>query len=229
MNTFDLALDNPIWAALNTQQQYLAQGDVWAKRFPKAIGPLSGMVDQSAESYDALTKLAEPNEKLVLFLQEPPTLPPGWIEDFGGPLTQMVLEKPLASVETSDIVGLTDADVPDMLELTGLTEPGPFREKTHTLGYYVGIRQAGQLVAMAGERLHLDGLTEISAVCTHPHYQGKGYAKRLMTVVANQILARGETPFLHAWHHNHGAIRVYEKLGFVHRRMLHVAVIKPGK
>jgi predicted GNAT family acetyltransferase len=94
------------------------------------------------------------------------------------------------------------------------------------LGNYWGIRESGRLVAMAGERLHLNGYTEISAVCTHPDFQGKGYAKALLAVVANHITNRGETPFLHAWIENYGAIRVYEKLGFKQRRVIHLGVIR---
>ena len=113
---------------------------------------------------------------------------------------------------------LGDADAPEMLALATLTEPGPFFVKTHQLGRFVGIRQDGRLVAMAGERMQPDGFTEVSGVCTHPDHRGRGYAAALMGEVARGILARGDTPFLHAYASNQAAIALYERLGFQHRR-----------
>lgn len=218
------ALDNPIWMALNTHQHELAEGDALARRFPLDIGPLAGMIEPSAEAYASLAKLVGPGEQLALFLDEAPALPEGWKLDVGGFLTQMVLEeKP--EEPTQSFCRLTDDDVPEMLALTQLAKPGPFERRTFTLGTYLGIRENGKLVAMTGERLHLPGYTEVSAVCTHPDYRGKGYANALITAVARGIFERGEQPFLHAWADNTNAIRVYEKLGFKQRRLIHLAVV----
>lgn len=112
---------------------------------------------------------------------------------------------------------LGDADVPEMLELVRRTEPGPFASRTRTMGRYLGIRREGVLVAMAGERLHPPGHTEISAVCTDPAFRGQGLAGRLIRAVAHGIREREETPFLHAAATNTGAIGLYEALGFVIR------------
>jgi hypothetical protein len=71
---------------------------------------------------------------------------------------------------------------------------------------------------MAGERMKPDGFTEVSGVCTHPDHRGRGYAGALMRLVARRILDRGETPFLHAYASNTGAIALYETLGFTLRR-----------
>jgi predicted GNAT family acetyltransferase len=95
--------------------------------------------------------------------------------------------------------------------------PGPFVERTHELGRFIGVRHEGQLVAMAGERMKPEGFTEISGVCTHPDHRGRGYAAALMCEVARAIFARGETPFLHAFDDNTNAIALYERLGFVTR------------
>ena len=53
----------------------------------------------------------------------------------------------------------------------------------------------GRLAAMAGERLQSIAFAEISAVCTHPEFRGRGYARDLTTFLAAQILAAGKTPF----------------------------------
>jgi predicted GNAT family acetyltransferase len=113
-----------------------------------------------------------------------------------------------------------------MVELTALTKPGPFGKRTHELGYYVGIRDNGKLVAMAGERLKVPGYTEVSAVCTHPDHLGKGYAGALMLEVMRAIRERGETPFLHVRSNNARAIGIYERLGFRKRWEGHYAILR---
>ena len=115
-----------------------------------------------------------------------------------------------------------------MLDLTGRTKPGPFLPRTVELGGYLGIRRAGRLVAMAGERFRPPGYTEISAVCTDQEWRGHGFASRLTRAVAAAIVARGETPFLHAVATNVNAIRLYKSLGFSYRRdMLFIAAKSP--
>ncbi|MEI9852841.1 MAG: GNAT family N-acetyltransferase [Sphingomonas sp.] len=120
---------------------------------------------------------------------------------------------------------LGDADAPEMLALATLTEPGPFHAHTHSLGDFVGIRVGGRLAAMAGERMKLPGFTEVSAVCTHPDFRGRGYAGALMRVVIGGILARGETPILHSYATNRHAIALYESLGFRTRAELVFTVL----
>jgi predicted GNAT family acetyltransferase len=117
-----------------------------------------------------------------------------------------------------EIVRLGPADAAEALDLVGRTRPGPFGPRTIELGGYLGIRREGALVAMAGERLRLDGYTEISAVCTDEDWRGHGFASRLTLAVAAGIRERGETPFLHTIATNTTAIRVYERLGFEFRR-----------
>ena len=125
-------------------------------------------------------------------------------------------------------IELGDADAAEMLSLATLTQPWPFFARTHRMGDFIGIRQGGRLIAMAGERMKPEGFTEISAVCTHPGHRGKGYARSLMRVVAARILARGETAFLHVYAHNKGAIALYEALGFARRRSVILTVLARG-
>ncbi|MDE3188442.1 MAG: GNAT family N-acetyltransferase [Acidobacteriota bacterium] len=224
-------LDNPIWAALTTEHSMLALGGTLAKRYPAEIGPLSAMADQSAASYEALRVLAGPGGVLVLFLAEPPLPPPGWTLVRGGQLSQMICLHPECVLHVPDPTGfelrcLTAADIPAMLELTELTEPGPFRQRTIELGAFWGIFDSGRLLAMTGQRLHLPGFVEVSAVCTHPDARGRGYARVLMSRVLADIRRSGEAPFLHVLPENGAAIRVYERLGFTLRTMFHLAVLK---
>jgi predicted GNAT family acetyltransferase len=140
---------------------------------------------------------------------------------------QMVATRSLAAdVDLDGIAGLTEADAPEMLALAQLTEPGPFLARTHLMGSFVGVREGGRLLGMAGERLRLPGYTEVSGVCTHPDARGRGFARRLSAAVAARIEAQGEQPFLHAWSSNRAAIALYESLGFVQRAEVHVAVLE---
>jgi predicted GNAT family acetyltransferase len=118
------------------------------------------------------------------------------------------------------------ADVSAMLELTALTKPGPFFARTYELGQYFGIRDGDRLAAMAGERMRLDGFTEISAVCVHPDHRGKGYARLLIRALIKAIADRGETPFLHVFVSNLNAIALYERLGFAGRATLQVTMLQ---
>ncbi len=223
-------LENPIWNALSTEHAPLALGDQRARRYPPEIGPLSGIPNQSPESYEALRTLAGPGGVLVLFSIDPPQVPPGWTLIRGGQLHQMSRqssESPLSIDRPAglDLRRLTAADAPAMVALAELTEPGPFRLRTMELGTFFGVFHDGKLVAMAGKRMHLPGLVEVSGVCTHPDARGRGYARLLMSLVIEEIEAEGKTPFLHVMVSN-PAIRVYECLGFTVSRTFHLAVLK---
>jgi predicted GNAT family acetyltransferase len=127
-----------------------------------------------------------------------------------------------------DILTLTKEDAPEMLALATLTEPGPFLARTPAMGTFIGIRVGGRLVAMAGERMRFPGYTEVSGVCTHPEFRGRGLARRLSAAVVSGIEARDDQAFLHAWASNHSAIALYESLGFKIRAEVNVAVLRGG-
>lgn len=101
-----------------------------------------------------------------------------------------------------------------MLALALLTKPGPFRSRTRELGPFIGVKQDGKLVAMAGRRLRVDGFTELSGVCTHPDHRGQGYAGGLSRAVVGEILATGDNAFLHAFAEHNATIAFYRSLGF---------------
>lgn len=227
MTSQEHPLDNVIWSALTTRQAEFAQGTARARRFLPEIGPLAGIPDFTDKSYQSLANLA--GERTVgLFLPEPFTERAGWKLVAAAPLVQMVWEgdKREAAGEKIEIVVLGGADSAAMQELTALTRPGPFGPRTHELGNFFGIRDQGKLVAMAGERMRVPGYTEISAVCTHPDYLGRGYASMLIQRVMQGIFARGETPFLHSRSDNDRAVAVYERLGFRPRQHRHLAVLQ---
>jgi predicted GNAT family acetyltransferase len=220
-------LDRPVWASLITNHASLSEGNALAKRFARDVNLFASACDDTPTALAALAALVKPEESVFL-LQVPDILiPPGLVEVRVGKGVQMVATRSMTVESTrSDIVMLGDEDAPEMLALAELTEPGPFLARTHTMGTFLGIRVGGRLAAMAGERMRFPGYTEVSGVCTHPEFRGRGFARRLSATVAANIEARGDRPFLHAWKTNHSAISLYEGLGFKFRTEVNAVVLK---
>lgn len=223
-------LDNPGYAALTSVQSRFALRNGRALRYlPETVGFIALPPSPSGEDWRAAVELVEPGE-VVAVIREPlaPPAPPPWTAGTAFDVVQMV-EKRVAEIETPVSVSLGPADVPEMLELVALTRPGPFAERTVELGDYIGIRRNGELVAMAGERLHWTGWTEISAVCTAPSERGHGIASALVPTLAARIHSRSERAVLHVVTANTSAIALYQRLGFRQRRVLTIALITHGE
>jgi len=222
-------LENSAWRALTTRQAGLAESLGEARRFVPEISKLGAILAPTEKGFESLAALLRVGETVNLALEAPYQPRPGLALVYTAPALQMVYKgsgSALASRTDVQIVELGAADANEMVELTELTKPGPFSQRTHELGTYLGIKQDGKLIAMAGERLKVPGFTEVSAVCTHPDHIGKGYARILMAEVMRRIADRGELPFLHVRQSNVRAIALYEKLGFEKRILLHHAVLR---
>jgi len=219
-------LDRPIWSALTTRQQALAEGGARALRYSTAVGPFADMVDMSPESFAALGALMSGSEIAVLFTPDAVTAPVEFKILLAETGEQMIGTPAESSIRGVDIVTLGADDVPAMMALTELTKPGPFTLRTHELGTFLGIRIDGQLVAMAGERMKPANYTEMTAICVRPDHRGRGYAQVLLGAVASQIAARGEIPFLHVFSKNDSAIALYRRQGMEIRRRLYVTALQ---
>ena len=217
-------LDNPIWHALNSFHEHLAIRGEGAVRYqPDILGGVA-MSENSSVGFTNVRGLVETNEIVGVMGSLPEGLT-GWEVLHIDQVRQLICEdlKPATRV---DAVVLAAEDVPEMLELVELAQPGPFSPRAIELGRYLGLRQDGSLVAMAGERFHWTGFCEVSTVCTHPDFRGRGYAGALTTLVAESILGRQETPFLHVAPGNDQALRLYQKLGFRIRTEIQVSILK---
>jgi predicted GNAT family acetyltransferase len=203
-----------------------ALGGDLARRYPAKIAPMAGVREISNASLNALAALMRPGDVVGLFGPEPVSEAGCLLVVSHKHIDQMICDRQDNSPQTGSVTELTPADVPDMLHLVELTKPGPFSAGAIMLGSYLGIRCAGKLIAMAGERMRFDGFTEISAVCTHPGYRGCGYASSLVRALVRQIITRGETPFLHLYSDNTIAAALYTKLGFALQRRLTVTVLR---
>ena len=219
MNPFDAerGLDHPVWSCLTTRHAHLARGGAAARRYAESISPIGAVSGASRAHVAALEALVEVGEDVAL-IGPAPGLGANWETLYASRLTQMIRRDrsplPEGDVEATK---LGNPDVPEMLALVELTRPGPFRTRTIELGRYIGIRQHGRLVALAGERMWIGEHREVSAVCTHPDAQGRGLARALVGQVVNRMLRAGETPILHVDNPNRRAIEMYLSLGFVPR------------
>jgi predicted GNAT family acetyltransferase len=222
-----LALDRPIWSSLSTRHAALAVGGPLARRYAPEVNLFASARDDSANALAALATLVHPGVRVYLLQVPRIVVPAGLTAVKSAKGVQMVATRSLASTAgDEDIRVLGAADAPEMLALATLTEPGPFLSRTHLMGTFLGVRIGGRLAAMAGERFRFPGYTEVSGVCTHPEFRGRGLARRLSAAVTARIEARGERPFLHAWKTNVAAITLYGSLGFELREEVDVAVIE---
>ena len=216
-------LDRPVWNALTTRQRALAVGDARAWRYRPEINLFAAAADP--DDVEAVAALL-PDEGAIGLVEASETLPiPGARVLKQAAVNQMVAERSPGVAEGFAPLVLGDADAAEMLALATMTEPGPFFAETHRMGHFIGVRENGRLVAMAGQRMRVPGFTEVSGVCTHPDHRGRGYAGKLMRVLIDRIASEGNAAFLHVYPDNAGAIALYETLGFRFRAALTFTVL----
>ena len=216
-NLFVNPLDNPIWFSLQTIHTKLAVMHDKVARYRPDHAPFLGVESAAVEVTETCAVLTAPGDSVYL-LGVAPAQSVGWQLKGLQPLAQMVCDAPLQVVPGPPIIALSDAHRREVLALTALVYPHYFRELTMNMGRYFGIYQQGQLAAMIGERMGSVHSREISAICTHPKFNGRGYARRLMAWLSNDCLARGLQPFLHVSYENSRARLLYEKMGYRLRR-----------
>jgi len=210
--TENAVLDNPVWEALNGRQaEFAIKGDGVLKYRPDVF-MFAGIPDDSSDTIEKMAELYKQGEIMGL-MGFKLDIEPYFKRVFDVQAYQMLAEK-APEYKSVDYVKLTKDDSVQIREIVELTKPGPYRPNIIELGNYVGIKEDDKLVAMVGERVKLDGYTEVSLVCTHPDYRGKGYAKALSGVVIEDIIGRGDVPFLNVMTHNTAAFNLYNKLGF---------------
>jgi GNAT superfamily N-acetyltransferase len=209
-------LDNPFWSSLCSRHRDLALTAGNVARYPAEFAPFLGVASADTDAAPALGSLVQPGESVYL-LGVVPVAPAGWVLEAFRPIAQMTCAKRIAVIDGPEVIELSAAHREDVLALTALVYPHYFRRRTMELGRYFGIYQDGRLAAMIGERLAMDGHQEMSAICTHPDFNGRGYARRLTALLTNDNLERGLLPFLHVSHENPRAQRLYEQLGYTHR------------
>ena len=224
-------LDDMVWHALTGPQAGLAAtaGGGLAHRYRDDIAPFCGVEHLDERGWAALAELVGPRGTAVFLRGEVEPTPAGWTELLREPATQYVagdLTEPPATA-SREVVELTASDSPDMVALAAATEPGPFGPNSHLTGRWFGIRREGRLVAMAGERIRVEGYGEVSGVCVDPAVRGEGLGAVVTLAAAHGIQERGDRAMLHVRDGNDGAHRLYRRIGFEVRRPVTVAVLRP--
>ncbi|HUZ58047.1 MAG TPA: GNAT family N-acetyltransferase [Hanamia sp.] len=223
----DHELDNPVWNALISGNQSLALGTETVKFFADDVAPFVGLKEYTFENFDILYNHIKDGRRCVVVSTNEILFPGSWeiIESLH--VLQMVYANTfIKSLGNKNIISLGEQNTEEMIQLTELTHPGPFKNGTIRFGHYEGIFDNGKLVAMAGQRLHPCPYAEISAVCTHPDFMKKGLATQLILSQIFRIRSSSEIPFLHVVDHNMKAIKLYNDLGFTKRSDIHIYVIK---
>ena len=213
-------LDNIVWNSLAGAQARFSSGTSEARRYARGFSAIIGFANAENPDFDALAPYCEPGEHFYCGAWTGP-VPAGWQlhADTTGLQMLWVADIPAAD-DKFPAVQLDASHVPQMMELVELRPPGPFARRTHELGEYYGIFDGTRLVAMAGERMEAGPLREVSGVCTHPDFQGRGLARRLIEKIVRKQIERGQIPFLHVMRDNVHARQLYERMGFrVHQEM----------
>jgi ribosomal protein S18 acetylase RimI-like enzyme len=219
-------LDRPIWSALDTAHASLAEGGERARRYPPSIVPFAAAADHTPESLEALENLPIADETMLLVEAGSIAIPRGLDVVSEAAAVQMIAERPRERIADARIQPLDQSDAEEMLALASLTKPGPFTLRAQSLGGFWGIKAEGRLIAMAGQRLRQTGFTELSGLCTHPEFQGRGLGTLLFRFVAGEIASQGETAYLHAYAANTAAISLYNSLGFELRTEMNLRMVK---
>lgn len=210
-------LDNPVWHSLVSRHRHLGLFAGAAARYKAQVAPFAAVRSVQDEVEAELRGLVNVGES-ILFVGPVPEFSDAWAVRKFAPIAQMTCNATLPVTAGSELVSLGGDRTDDLVALTNLVYPHYFRPRTIEMGSYLGIYDGSRLVAMAGERMGFPGHQEISAICTHPDYLGRGYAQRLLATLNNRILERGETPFLHVSHENVRAKSLYERMGYAWRR-----------
>jgi GNAT superfamily N-acetyltransferase len=223
--SMDALLDNILFHTLAGAHARFAIGPAHARRYARGLPALAGFAEPERPDFDALAPHVEPGEH-VYCVGWSGAAPRGWAIEADTTVDLYVWDGVIPAADPApEAIRLERGHVPQMVELAALTRPGPFGERNAELGEYYGVFEDARLVAMAGERMQAGNLREVSAVCTHPDFQGRGLARRLTGKVVRLQMARGQVPFLHAMHDNGRARHLYERMGFRHHREAALRVV----
>lgn len=210
---------NPVLHALETRQRRFALFAGDACKYQTDVAPFAAVAAREPEAMRQLASLLAPGEMVYMMGAQPRMVPGLEFKDTLAGVQMMFPENaalpPIPeNFLAAELATLSCKDAAEMVALTEVAFPGYFRIRTCEMGSYYGVRVDGRLVAMAGERMAFDRYKEISGVCTHPGYRGRGYAGALITRLLADHRRDGWLSCLHTAAANKRAIALYERLGF---------------
>ena len=210
-----IKLDNPVWYSLLETNKDICLDYGHIKFYDPGYCPF-GAFENSRENDRFMDQYSELTDNFYIVGAKP---------EFSKNLRlkhelvclQMILDQKMDNEIRDTIVRLNGRRENDLFNLVNLVQPGFFKRRTAMMGDYFGIFSNHELVAVTGERMKMNGYTEVSAVVTHPQHTGKGYAKQLIAHTVNRIFDMNKIPYLHVSRENKVAINLYEKCGFTTR------------
>lgn len=222
-------LDHIFWHTLTGPHAQYAAGAGGARRYARGFSPILAFADARQPDFAALAPYCEAGEHFYCDSWTG-AAPDGWQIEAESTMFRMLWNGSLPSADAApEAIALRPEHAQQAVDLAALCRPGPFGPRTIELGDYFGYFEGERLIAMAGERMRVAGLREISGVCTHPDYQGRGRARQLMIKLAQRQMARGETPFLHVMRANEAAHQLYLRMGFEDYLESVVRVVSPTR
>lgn len=220
-------LHNPVYNALCTGDAALSFGEGEVKYFDEEVSPFAGFPEEDQKGFEVLHNILPAGRRILFARPSPIEIPAGWQLMAHVHGLQFIHESPVpATAGATELIALAETHVPEMIELTALTKPGPFGKRTIEFGHYHGVFENERLASMTGQRLHVANFSEVSAVCTHPDFLGKGYAAALLQHQLKLIRSQGQVPFLHVRSDNARAIALYERMGFKVSREMNFYFLK---
>jgi len=219
-------LDNIMWNCMSGPHAHFAVGAGEVRRYAPGFSPIIGCRNPEQPDFRTLEQFCEPGETFYVDIWSG-SAPAGWQITREARMYKMVWDAPAPEADAApDALPLRPEHAPQAVELAKLTNPGPFGIRTPELGEYFGYFEGDRLVAMAGERMCAGNLHEISGICTHPDYQGRGLARKLTLKLVHRQSRRGKTSFLRVMSHNAPARALYARMGFRDYRETVVRVIR---
>jgi RimJ/RimL family protein N-acetyltransferase len=124
----------------------------------------------------------------------------------------------LETVDTSEVIPLTEADLQSLQTLYRVSYPGnSFDLRMLETGHFYGIRRNNALISVAG--VHVYSLRYkvgvVGNVTTHPAYRGKGLGTSVCARLCRELLRTVEHIGLNVKADNASAIGSYKRLGFI--------------
>jgi len=218
-------LDNVVWHSLAGPHAKFAVGTDAARRYAPGLPPIMGFVEAERPDFASLAPFCAPGEHFYVAGWRTPA-PAGWTIEADTTGHQLLWDAAMPAADDAlAAIRLGAQHVAQMEALVAIAPPGPFAARNIELGAYYGVFDGDRLVAMAGERMEAGAFREVSAVSTHPDYQGRGYARRLVERLVRLQLKRGQMPFLHVMRDNVHARRLYERIGFRHHQELVLRIV----
>lgn len=139
------------------------------------------------------------------------------------PEQQMLFRGDQSSLDSGDVVRLTESDLPAMKALAQREGMMAFEKDPLARGPWYGAWRNGQLVAQGGVHLSLSRAAEIGNIVTTRTHRREGLARQIVAALMHELKAESRLVFLQVFEDNKPALAFYEHVGFKRLRTMYLA------